>query len=91
MNHYSFSAFRAPQRATEVEYFVGFSLKLLHCRDSALPLLKAIRSLVHFPAEVRMRIIVIIKGHEYRGAEGLHFSAFIVHVQCMYDCVLTIL
>ena len=39
------------QWATEIEKFVGFSLKPLHCRDPALPPLKAIRSVGHFPVE----------------------------------------
>ena len=39
------------QRATKVERFVGFSLKPLRCGDPALPPLKAIRSVGHFPAE----------------------------------------
>ena len=36
------------QRATEVERFVGFSLKLLHYRD---PPLKAIRRVGHFSTD----------------------------------------
>ena len=30
---------------------VGFSQKLLHCRDPALPPLKAIRTVSHFPTK----------------------------------------
>ena len=39
------------QQAMEVKKFVGFSLKLLRCGDPALPPLKAIRLVGHFPAE----------------------------------------
>ena len=39
------------QRVMEIEKFVGFSLKPLCCGDPALPPLKAIRSVGHFPAE----------------------------------------
>ena len=39
------------QRTTKVKKFVGFSLKPFHCRDPALPPLKAIRTVGHFPTE----------------------------------------
>ena len=39
------------QRATKVKKFVGFSLKPLCCGDPALPPLKAIHTVGHFPAE----------------------------------------
>ena len=35
----------------EGQKFVGFSLKTLRCRDPALPPLKAIRTVGHFPTE----------------------------------------
>ena len=38
-------------RATEGKIFVGGSLKPLRCRDPALPPLKAICTVSHFPAE----------------------------------------
>ena len=39
------------QRATKIKKFVGFSLIQLRCRDPALPLLKGICTVGHFPAE----------------------------------------
>ena len=40
------------QQAMEVQKFVGFSLKPLHCRDPALSPLNDIRMVGHFPAEI---------------------------------------
>ena len=39
------------QRTMKVKKFVGFSLKPLYCRDSALPPLKAIRTVGNFLTE----------------------------------------
>ena len=39
------------QQATEVEKSMGCSLKPLHCGDTALPPLKAIHTVGHFPTE----------------------------------------
>ena len=54
------------QHATEVKKFVGFSLKVLRCRDPVLPPLKAICTVGHFPVE---------SGHAHYSARVLHFSA----------------
>ena len=43
------------QRAKEVKKFVGFSLKQLRCGDQAPAVCR----------KARMRIIILIKGHEY--------------------------
>ena len=57
------------QQATKV---VGFSLKSLHCRDPALPQLKAIHMVSHFTADS-------INAHymHVMAPMVLHFSAFI--------------
>ena len=56
----------------EGEIFVGFSLKPLCCRDPALPPLKSIRTVSHFPADSAhahyMHMVAL---------RVLHFSAFI--------------
>ena len=50
---------------------MGFSLKPLHYRDPALPPLKAICTVGHFPAESSMFIIVLDLSDIPRGgAEG---------------------
>ena len=52
--------------------FVGFSLKLFHCRDQVLPPLNAISVVGHFPADsVHAHICTWCR----RGVS--HFSAFI--------------
>ena len=50
------------QRSTEVNIFVRFSLKPLHCRDPALPQLKAVG---HFLAESQHCIRVLTRGSGY--------------------------
>ena len=63
-SHLTYGASVRPENAVtysagnEGQKFVGFSLKLLRCRDPALPPLTAIRTVSHFPAEACMRIIV---------------------------------
>ena len=66
------------QRATEVQNFVGFSLKLLRCGDPVLPLLKAIRIVGYFPAESTHAHYSV---YYVMVPRVLHFSAFIV---CRY-------
>ena len=60
------------QQTTEVKEFVGFSLKLLRCRDPALPLLKTIHTDGHFPEDsVHAHYMHVVT------PRVLHFSAFI--------------
>ena len=70
------------QRATEVEKFVGFSLKLLRCGDPAVPTLKAIRSVGDFPAESAHAHYSIRISWTPR---VLHSSAFIQQWVCVYN------
>ena len=63
------------QRATEVKIFVGFSLKQLHCGDPAPSVERLYAWSAIFLWKARMRIIVLIKGHEYPETWGTEGSA----------------
>ena len=73
------------QQSTEVKKFVGFSLKPLHCRDPALPPLKAyIRSAGKRTCALLYSVsIVLYIAHAFSrvcsrmAPRVLHFSAFI--------------
>ena len=61
------------QWVTEVKKIVGISLKQLRCRDPAPSVERPYVWSAIFLRKARMRIIVLIKGHEYPemcGAEG---------------------
>ena len=60
----------------EVKQFVGFSLKPLHCGDPAVPPLKAICTVGHFPAE-SVHVYYSIGINHAVVPRVLHFSAFI--------------
>ena len=66
------------QRATEVKKIVGFSLKPLHCGDPALPPLKAICTVGHFPAESTHAHYTCSSIYHAVLPRVLHFSAFIL-------------
>ena len=87
------------QRVMEVKKVVGFSLKLLRCRDPALPPLKSytcICTVSHFPAEsAHAHYIIYHDGrvclHVENGFCILYISSFcycsttiIVYIQCTY-------
>ena len=72
----------------KVKKIVGFSLKPLRCRDPALPPLKAIRTLDHFPTE-STHVHYYQKG--LSPADGTQ-EALLVHIRdggkpflCLYD------
>ena len=69
------------QRAKEVKKFVGFSLKRLRCGDPAPSVERLYVWSTIFLRKAHMRIIILIKGHEYPervAPRVLHFSAFIL-------------
>ena len=71
------------QRAKEVKKFVGFSLKPLRCEDPAPSVERPYVWSAIFLLKARMRIIILIKGHEYPervSPRVLHFSAFILGI-----------
>ena len=79
-HHFVLEMLSRTQQATKVEKFVGFSVEPLHCGDPALPPLKAIHLVSHFPEE-SAHAHYSIKGYEYSetwvAPRVLHFSAFI--------------